>query len=152
MGVMENMQLNWRPDSSAPLWDAEDEGEAQGPLGRHPVLVKAPMAATTDRLLSLLRTHSYAKKKVVLASGKESDFFIDSKQTVLRAEGHALVGVAMFEALERLPVRPDAVAGVALAFLPAVGAQALTVSESGSGEFSSDWSSPIRKSRAPLRT
>ena len=45
--------------------------------------MKAPMAATTDRLLSLLRTHSYAKKKVVLASGKESDFFIDSKQTVL---------------------------------------------------------------------
>ena len=35
-----------------------------------------------------------------------------------------------------------AVAGVALAFLPAVGAQALTVSESGSGEFSSDWSAP----------
>jgi hypothetical protein len=32
MGVMENMQLNWRPDSSAPLWDAGDEGEAQGPF------------------------------------------------------------------------------------------------------------------------
>ncbi|MEQ8453670.1 MAG: orotate phosphoribosyltransferase [Sandaracinaceae bacterium] len=89
------------------------------------------MAATTDRLLSLLRTHSYAKKKVVLASGKESDFFIDSKQTVLRAEGHALVGVAMFEALERLPVRPDAVAGVALGGCPLASAVSLISHQRG---------------------
>ena len=43
------------------------------------------------------------KKRVVLASGRESDFFIDCKQTVLTAEGHALVGELMFDALAALP-------------------------------------------------
>ena len=67
-----------------------------------------------DRLLELLRTHSFAKRRVVLASGRESDFFIDCKQTVLRAEGHALVGEAVLARLDALPERPVAVAGVAL--------------------------------------
>jgi orotate phosphoribosyltransferase len=53
-------------------------------------------------LIELLKTRSYEKKKVTLASGKESDFFIDCKQTVLTAEGHVLVGSLMFDAIERL--------------------------------------------------
>jgi orotate phosphoribosyltransferase len=72
-----------------------------------------------DRLLELLRERSFARKKVVLASGRESDFFIDCKQTVLTAEGHTLVGTLLFEALGKLPtvtlVAPlAAVAGVEL--------------------------------------
>lgn len=67
-----------------------------------------------DRLLELLTAHSFAKKKVVLASGKESDFFIDVKQTALLAEGHALVADAMLSAIARLPEAPLAVAGVEL--------------------------------------
>ena len=43
------------------------------------------------RLLDLLRDRAFERKRVVLASGKESDFFIDCKQAVLTAEGHALV-------------------------------------------------------------
>lgn len=66
------------------------------------------------RLLELLRTRSYAKKKVVLASGRESDFFIDVKQTALLAEGHALVGELMLDAALELTPRPVAVAGVEL--------------------------------------
>ena len=37
------------------------------------------------RLIELLRALSYREGRVVLASGKESDFFIDCKQTVLTA-------------------------------------------------------------------
>lgn len=66
------------------------------------------------RLLELLRTRSYAKKKVILASGRESDFFIDVKQTALLAEGHALVGELMLEAALAFAPRPVAVAGVEL--------------------------------------
>ena len=51
--------------------------------------------SSRDRLLELLRERSFARKKVVLASGRESDFFIDCKQTVLGAEAHALVGELM---------------------------------------------------------
>jgi orotate phosphoribosyltransferase len=48
------------------------------------------------RLIDLLRQLSFERRKVTLASGRESDFFIDCKQTILTAEGHALVGELMF--------------------------------------------------------
>ena len=81
-------------------------------------------AAARDRLRELLRDRSFAKKRVVLASGKESDFFIDCKQTVLTAEGHALVGELMLDALAALPAC-DAVAGVELGGCPLASAVAL---------------------------
>ena len=66
-----------------------------------------------DRLRELLRDRSVRTGKFKLASGRESDFFIDCKQTVLTAEGHALIGELMYEALSDLP-ECDAVAGVEL--------------------------------------
>ena len=84
--------------------------------------------SSRERLLELLRTLSYRRGKVVLASGKESDFFIDCKQTVLTAEGHALVGEAMLEALRDASGKPvvDAVGGVELGGCPLASAVALT--------------------------
>ena len=69
------------------------------------------------RLLQLLKLHSYQKRRVILASGKESDFFIDCKQTVLTAEGHALAGEVLYEALFPLE-HCVAVAGVELGGCP----------------------------------
>jgi orotate phosphoribosyltransferase len=82
-------------------------------------------SAKAERLCALLRERSFAKKRVVLASGKESDFFIDCKQTVLTAEGHVLVGELMLDALADLPAC-DAVAGVELGGCPLASAVALT--------------------------
>ena len=45
-----------------------------------------------QRLLELLTRLAYEKRKVVLSSGRESDFYIDTKQASLTAEGHVLVG------------------------------------------------------------
>jgi orotate phosphoribosyltransferase len=81
--------------------------------------------AGRERLLELLRTLSFAKKRVILASGKESDFFIDCKQAVLTAEGHALVGQVMLAHLGKLPPCV-AVAGVELGGCPLASAVALT--------------------------
>ncbi|MFO0668258.1 MAG: orotate phosphoribosyltransferase [Polyangiaceae bacterium] len=80
------------------------------------------------RLIELLRALSYREGRVVLASGKESDFFIDCKQTVLTAEGHALVGETMLDALLDASGKPtvDAVAGVELGGCPLASAVALT--------------------------
>ncbi|WP_437928294.1 orotate phosphoribosyltransferase [Sorangium sp. So ce291] len=78
-----------------------------------------------ERLVALLRERSFEHKRVVLASGRESDFFIDCKQSVLTAEGHALVGSLMFEALAALP-RCEAVAGVELGGCPLASAVSLT--------------------------
>ena len=82
------------------------------------------------RLLELLRERSFARRKVVLASGRESDFFIDCKQTVLTAEGHALVGSLMFDALDALPAC-EAVAGVELGGCPLASAVALVSHQKG---------------------
>ena len=77
------------------------------------------------RLIQLMRQYSFTKKKVVLASGRESDFFIDCKQTVLSAEGHALVGEVMLDMLDaHFPC--DAVAAVELGGCPLASAVSLT--------------------------
>ncbi len=87
-----------------------------------------PEPDARPRLLELLRTRAFARKRVVLASGKESDFFIDCKQAVLSAEGHALVGEVMLDAIPRLAAGEPivAVAGVELGGCPLASAVALT--------------------------
>jgi orotate phosphoribosyltransferase len=64
-------------------------------------LSTSAQAEDRARLLALLTQLSYAKKKVVLSSGLESDFYIDCKRTVLTAEGHWLVGRLLFAAVRR---------------------------------------------------
>ncbi|MBI2392392.1 MAG: orotate phosphoribosyltransferase [Deltaproteobacteria bacterium] len=83
------------------------------------------------RLLALLVDRSYAKRDVVLASGRRSDFFIDCKQAVLTAEGHALVGSVMLDALGALTPAPVAVAGVELGGCPLASAVALVSFQQG---------------------
>jgi orotate phosphoribosyltransferase len=83
-----------------------------------------------DRLLALLRERSFARRKVVLASGRESDFFIDCKQTVLTAEGHALVGALLVDALAKLP-KVAVVAGVELGGCPLASAVAVVSFQRG---------------------
>jgi len=63
------------------------------------------------RLRDLLAERSYQRRRVVLASGRESDFYFDSKQTVLGAEGAYLTGLLFLHAIRRLP-DPDGVAAV----------------------------------------
>ena len=81
--------------------------------------------AKRTRLVELLCLLSFEKKKVILASGRESDFFIDCKQTALTAEGHTLLGELMLDALSELPP-VEAVAGVELGGCPLASAVSLT--------------------------
>jgi orotate phosphoribosyltransferase len=82
------------------------------------------------RLIELLRELSFERRRVILASGRESDFFIDCKQTILTAEGHALVGELMFQALDDLPTC-DAVGGVELGGCPLASAVSLVSFQKG---------------------
>src|SRR5215813_7510372 len=72
-----------------------------------------PMALDRDRarLLELLTQLSFEKRRVTLSSGKESDFYIDCKRTVLTAEGHFLVGRLLWRDIQRLAPGAAAVAG-----------------------------------------
>lgn len=82
------------------------------------------------RIIELLRERSFERRRVILASGKESDFFIDCKQTILTAEGHALVGELMFQALGQLPPC-EAVGGVELGGCPLASAVSLVSFQQG---------------------
>jgi orotate phosphoribosyltransferase len=90
------------------------------------------MSSVHERLLELLRVHSFARRRVTLASGRESDFFIDCKQTALLAEGHVLIGEAMLEKVRALADAPVAVAGVELGGCPLASAVAIASFTNGS--------------------
>lgn len=51
-----------------------------------------------ERLKQIIMELSYEKRRVTLASGRESDFYFDGKQTTLHAEGGFLVGKLFYEA------------------------------------------------------
>lgn len=85
---------------------------------------------TRARLVALLTERSFERKRVVLASGRESDFFVDCKQAILTAEGHALVGELFFQALDDLP-ECDAVGGVELGGCPLASAVSLVSHQKG---------------------
>lgn len=69
-------------------------------------------------LLELLKTKSVRFGKFTLASGKESDFFIDCKQSVLTGRGHVLAGALMLAAVATDFESARAVAGVELGGCP----------------------------------
>ncbi|HEU4383859.1 MAG TPA: phosphoribosyltransferase family protein [Anaeromyxobacteraceae bacterium] len=77
------------------------------------------------RLLELLRSLSFERRKVILASGKESDFYVDCKRTALTAEGHALVGRLLLERIRRLDPPPRAAGGLTLGADPLASAVAM---------------------------
>jgi orotate phosphoribosyltransferase len=77
------------------------------------------------RFLAILKEKSYEKRKVVLSSGRESDFYIDCKQSTLTAEGAVLCGRLFFEMLEK-GEWPEAVGGITLGADPIVTAVSLT--------------------------
>lgn len=52
------------------------------------------------RLKQIILELSYEKRKVVLASGRESDFYFDGKQTTLHPEGGYLTGKLFFDAIK----------------------------------------------------
>ncbi len=88
-----------------------------------------PYKQAKERLLSLLEMYSYEQRHIVLSSGKESDFFIDCKQTVLQVEGAWLAGVTLAKLLREMhPGRLEAVAGVELGGCPLATATSFVLS------------------------
>ena len=81
-------------------------------------------------LLELLRERSFRRGEFTLASGRTSDFFIDCKTTILRADGHALVGPALLEVIRSFEAPVEAVAGVVLGGCPL--ASAVAIASTGS--------------------
>ena len=84
----------------------------------------APGAGADARrreLLELILAVSFRRQRVVLASGRESDFYLDLRQTLMRPRGVRLAGELVLERLlAGAPV--DAVGGMAVGAVPLVSA------------------------------
>lgn len=71
-----------------------------------------------ERLLELLKTKAYQRKKVILASGKESDFYIDCREVTLHPEGGFLAGKIFYELLKGQKEQFDGVGAVPVGAIP----------------------------------
>jgi orotate phosphoribosyltransferase len=78
-----------------------------------------------QRLKQIILEKSYREGTYLLTSGKESDFYIDGKQTTLDAEGAYLCGKLLFEMIQNNPQKIDAVGGMTLGADPIVTAVSL---------------------------
>lgn len=67
-----------------------------------------------DRLLSLLREHSYAEGDFLLASGRRSRFYVDVRRTALTAEGATLIGELLLDRIEAEAWACDGAGGMTL--------------------------------------
>jgi orotate phosphoribosyltransferase len=74
-----------------------------------------------QRLLDLILEVSFERRKVTLASGRESDFYLDLRQTLMRPQGVRLAGRLTYEKLQA-GSRIDAVGGMAVGAVPYVSA------------------------------
>ncbi len=84
------------------------------------------MNSERQRLLQLFIQLAYEKRKVVLSSGRESDFYIDTKQASLSAEGHFLVGRLGLAAVRARHPGVQAVGGLTMGADPIASAISLT--------------------------
>jgi orotate phosphoribosyltransferase len=84
------------------------------------------LAHDRARLLVLLRELSFERRKVILASGKESDFYVDCKRTALTAEGHVLVGRLLFDRIRAVKPLVRGAGGLTLGADPLASAVAYT--------------------------
>jgi orotate phosphoribosyltransferase len=79
-----------------------------------------------ERLLELLTRLAYEKRRVTLSSGRESDFYIDTKQASLTAEGHTLVGRLVMAEIRAHFAGARAVGGMTMGADPIASAASLT--------------------------
>ena len=78
------------------------------------------MSTPRQELLNLVAELSFQRKHVVLSSGKESDFYVDCKQTLLSPDGMALTGTVLVDEWQRQGLDIVAVGG------PTLGADPMT--------------------------
>ena len=77
--------------------------------------------AARRELLELILEVSFRREKVTLASGRESDFYLDLRQTLMRPRGVALAGELVLTRLST-GAHVDAVGGMAVGAVPLVAA------------------------------
>jgi orotate phosphoribosyltransferase len=83
---------------------------------------KARLEEIRAQLFALIKARSFGRGRIVLASGRVSDFYFDMKPTMLRPEGAAWLAELGFNALEGLSV--DYIGGLEMGAVPLAAAMA----------------------------
>jgi orotate phosphoribosyltransferase len=74
--------------------------------------------AMRERLIALIAERSFGRKKIVLASGRESNFYFDMKPTMFHPEGAALLARLILDRLSKY--RVDLVGGLEMGAVPLI--------------------------------
>jgi len=74
-------------------------------------------------LFELIRTRSFGRGKILLASGRESDYYIDMRPTTIHPAGATCVGELVVDALEDVAV--DFIGGLEMGAVPIATAAAI---------------------------
>jgi orotate phosphoribosyltransferase len=73
-----------------------------------------------QRAFNLIKERSFGRKKIRLASGRESDFYFDMKPTLMHPEGAYCLAELVLKRLQNEPV--DFIGGVAVGAVPLISA------------------------------
>lgn len=86
-------------------------------------------AELRSRLFEILKRKSFRRGAVTLASGRQSDFYFDTKPAMLDPEGAALLAALMVEEIGG--IEADAVGGLEMGAVPLIGPVIVKGLESG---------------------
>jgi orotate phosphoribosyltransferase len=75
-------------------------------------------ADARDRLFQLLKERAFKRGRVVLASGRESDFYFDMKQAMLDPDGAALLAELILQQIQ--DVKADCIGGLEMGAVPLI--------------------------------
>jgi orotate phosphoribosyltransferase len=92
---------------------------ADGRASEQPWVTKVNSETKKDALLKVLFHASFKRGKFMLSSGRESDFYLDAKQTTLVGEGSLLVAEVLLD--EVINARIDAIGGLTIGADPIIG-------------------------------
>jgi orotate phosphoribosyltransferase len=85
-----------------------------------PEIPAVSKSASRARLADIIRTRSFGRGEITLASGRKSDFYFNLKPTMLDPEGAALLAELTFDALRNDEL--DYVGGLEMGAVPLAGA------------------------------
>jgi orotate phosphoribosyltransferase len=83
-----------------------------------PLRFPAERQTSRSRVFSIIKAKSYGEKRIVLASGKESDFYFDMKPTMFDPQALALLPELVLERLKE--VEFDGIGGLEMGAVPLI--------------------------------
>lgn len=83
-----------------------------------PIPFPTPEPSKRERVRQIIKEKSYSRRKITLASGRESEFYLDMKPTMMDPEGSAILAELVFARLS--DVRLDYIGGLEMGAVPLI--------------------------------